>query len=54
MDNYGPFGRYNDPILIHNFPELQRYWDYDHFKYTKKRDPTLEEMAGALQMYDKD
>lgn len=46
--NQGPFTRHNEPLLFTQAHELQRYWDYDHLKYSNKRDPTVPEFEAAL------
>lgn len=39
---YGPFDRLNEPLVLTLVHKVQRHWDYDHFKYTKPRDPSID------------
>ncbi len=51
---YGPFDRLNEPLVFTHIHTIQKYWDYDHFKYTKPRDPSIEELQSALTTYNKE
>ena len=46
--NQGPFNRFNEPIIFTTLSQMPRFWDYDHLKYSNKRDPTIQEIEQAL------
>ncbi|CDW88387.1 UNKNOWN [Stylonychia lemnae] len=50
--NQGPFTRNNEPLLFITAHNVQRYWDYDHLKYSNKRDPTVAEMEQSLYQFN--
>lgn len=51
-NHQGPFDRFNEPVVLTALESAQRHWDYEHFKYTNKRDPSIEELSSAIRGYD--
>lgn len=47
----GHFNRMNEPLLIIPQTNIQKFMDYETFKYSNKRDPNLQEMQQAAQNY---